>query len=118
MRRLFALGVLGLLLMVGVLAAVSASSAALPPQWTPAIEVPGTADLNAGGYDGAYGDVEAVSCATPGNCAAGGSFTNQWRSQEAFVVDETNGTWGTAIQVPGTNLWADITSISCPTAGN
>ena len=101
-KRLPSLGVLAIVGVVGVLGVVSASSAALPPQWSPAIEVPGTADLNVGGSDGAYADVEAVSCATPGNCAAGGYYSNQWGGQEAFVVDETNGAWGTASEVPGT----------------
>jgi hypothetical protein len=119
MRRwLPSLGLAGLGL-IGVLCVVSASLAALPPQWSPAIEVPGTAALNAG----SYADVEAVSCATPGNCAAGGYYSNQWGGQEAFVVDETNGTWGTAMQVPGTTIpngmhLADVSSIACPTAGN
>src|SRR3954454_10207210 len=120
-RRLSSLGLLGLLGIVGVLSVVSASSAALPPQWSAAIEVPGTATLNVGGYDGAYANVEAVSCASPGNCAAGGYYTNQWRGQEAFVVDETNGSWSDAIKVPGTTTpntlqLAEVTSISCPTA--
>ena len=108
------LGLVGIVGIIGVLGAVSASSAALPPQWSAAIEVPGTAALNVGN-DGAYADVEAVSCATPGNCAAGGYFTNQWGGWEAFVVDETNGTWGTAVAVPGAT---EVTSIACATAGN
>src|SRR5690348_10332762 len=108
-RRLWSLGLPTLLAFVVLLAVVSASSAALPPQWSPAIEVPGTDTLSAGGY----ADTEAVSCATPGNCAAGGYYTNRWGGQNAFVVDETNGTWGTAIQVPGTNAYAEVTSIVC-----
>ena len=118
-RRLSKLGLVGVLGIIGVLCVGSASFAALPPQWSPAIEAPGTDTLNAG----TYADTSAISCATPGNCAAGGSYTNQWGGQEAFVVDETNGTWGTAIQVPGTAIpsglhLAEVTSISCPTPGN
>ncbi|MDX6479553.1 MAG: trimeric autotransporter adhesin [Gaiellaceae bacterium] len=86
--------------------------------WGAAIEVPGTATLNSGGY--AY--VFSVSCPTPGNCAAAGGYNDGAGSvgQQAFVVDETNGNWGTAIEVPGTatlnsgnRAWAD--SISCAT---
>jgi hypothetical protein len=39
--------------------------------WGTAEEVPGTAALNQGGF--AY--VGSVSCASPGNCAAGGTVT-------------------------------------------
>ncbi|MDX6481532.1 MAG: trimeric autotransporter adhesin [Gaiellaceae bacterium] len=117
-RRLSSLGLVAILGIIGVLCVGSAGFAALPPQWTSAIEVPGTADLNVGGYDGAYANTEAVSCATPGNCAAGGYYTNQWRGWEAFVVDETNGTWGTAITVPGATRDAQVTAISCSTPGN
>ena len=117
-RRLPSLGLLAILGIIGMLCVGSASFAALPPQWSPAVEVPGTADLNVGGYDGAYANTEAVSCATPGNCAAGGYYTNQWRGWEAFVVDETNGTWGTAITVPGATRSAQVTAISCSTPGN
>jgi len=118
MRRLLSLGVVGLIGMVAVLGVVSTGSAALPPQWSPAIKAPGTETLNLG----SFADIEAVSCATPGNCAAGGYYTNQWDSWEAFVVDETNGAWSDAIQVSGTTPnsfhLAEVTSISCPTAGN
>ena len=65
--------------------------------WGPAIEVPGTAALNSTGY--AY--VQSVSCASAGNCAAGGSYYDGSDIQ-AFVVDEKNGVWGPAIEVPGT----------------
>ena len=53
-RRLSSLGLVAAVVIIGVLGVVSASSAALPPLWTAAIEVPGTAALNVGGYDGAY----------------------------------------------------------------
>ena len=65
--------------------------------WGNAIEVPGTATLNSGGY----AEVDSVSCATAGNCAAGGDYIDG-AGAEAFVVDETNGSWGNAIEVPGT----------------
>jgi hypothetical protein len=42
--------------------------------------VPGTATLN------------AISCSAAGECAAGGGYYN------AFVVNETNGTWGNALR--------------------
>src|SRR5437764_369020 len=122
-RRLSSLGLVAILGIIGVLCVGSASFAALPPQWSAAIEVPGTAALNVGGYDGAYADTEAVSCATPGNCAAGGGYFDATGTSQAFVVNETNGTWGTAIEVPGTSSLntgnaARTYSVSCGTAGN
>ena len=44
--------------------------------------------------------VSSISCATAGNCAAGGSgYLDQ-----VVVADETNGSWGITIEVPGTGL--------------
>jgi hypothetical protein len=87
--------------------------------WHKAIEVPGTAALNQGG--GA--EITSVSCASAGNCAAGGSYSDSSRRQQAFVVSQTGGTWHTAIEVPGTAALnqgggAEITSVSCASAGN
>jgi len=65
-----------------------------------------------------------VSCATAGNCAAGVTYTeNVTGNQQAFVVTEANGTWGTAIEIPGlatlnTGGDAAVTSVSCRSAGN
>jgi hypothetical protein len=83
--------------------------------WGTAIEVPGTAALNAGGFASAT----YLSCPTAGNCAAGGVYTDAAGKQQAFVVNETGGTWGTAIEVPGTaalNAFgrATVTAVSCP----
>jgi hypothetical protein len=36
----------------------------------------------------------------------------------AFVITETNGTWGPVVQVPGTNNGADVTALSCATASS
>src|SRR5215471_3537241 len=87
--------------------------------WGKAIEVPGTAALNRGG--GAT--IHSVSCASAGNCSAGGSYTRRSGRGGAFVVSQIHGTWGTAIEVPGTAALnrggdAGITSVSCASAGN
>jgi hypothetical protein len=87
--------------------------------WGSAIEVPGSATLNSGGYAG----VNWVSCATAGNCAAGGDYTNGSGHSQAFVVNETSGSWGSASEVPGSATLnsggkAGVYSVSCPTAGN
>ena len=85
--------------------------------WGQAIEVPGLAALNKGGAAG----VGSVSCASAGNCAAGGSYLAG--NQQGFVVSERNGVWGQAIEVPGLAALtqgrpASVRSVSCGSAGN
>jgi hypothetical protein len=80
--------------------------------WGKAIEVPGLAALN----NGALGGIDSVSCASAGNCAASGYYDDG--IPEAFLVSEKNGSWGTAIEVPGGFRPATVASVSCPSAGN
>ena len=85
--------------------------------WGAAKEVPGTATLNQGGQ----AQVSEVSCASAGNCSAGGSYLDSSASSEAFVVSETHGTWGAAKEVPGTAALgggAGVDSLSCASVGN
>jgi hypothetical protein len=68
--------------------------------WQDAIKVPGTAAVD----QYSVGGVAAVSCAAPGNCSAGGTFRSPrdpLQKEDSFVVNEVNGTWHTAIAVPG-----------------
>src|SRR5262249_27932567 len=86
--------------------------------WGTAKEVPGTAALNKGGA----AEIASVSCATAGNCSAGGFYTDGSGHLQVFVVGETNGAWGTAKEVPGTAALnaggtAQFDSVSCATAG-
>ena len=91
-------------------------------RWGKAIEVPGTADLNTGGS----ASVNSVSCASAGNCTAGGFYTQRVGKKnfgQAFVASERNGRWGKAIEVPGTGALnvagnAQVVSVSCGSAGN
>jgi hypothetical protein len=88
-------------------------------RWGTARQIPGTATLNAGG--GAH--VFAVSCASPGNCVAGGSYLDGSHHIQAFVVSEVNGTWRASREVRGTAALnaggeARVTSLSCRSAGN
>ena len=92
--------------------------------WHGALAVPGVAALNKAGSAA----VGSVSCASPGNCSAGGYYASNRYSGGAleitgFVVSQVNGTWGTAEQVPGlaalnTGEHAQISSISCASPGN
>jgi hypothetical protein len=85
--------------------------------WGQAMQVPGTGALNTRGQ----ATVEAVSCASAGNCAVGGYYKNALRFQ-AFVATEVGGTWSPAVEVPGTQALnthgsAAITWLSCPLPG-
>ena len=86
--------------------------------WGTAIEVPGTASLNAGGQANVY----ALSCASTGNCSAGGYDIDGSGHGRAFVADEVSGTWGNAVEVPGSGtlsgVLAVVQSLSCASAGN
>ncbi|HET7012522.1 MAG TPA: Ig-like domain-containing protein [Streptosporangiaceae bacterium] len=87
--------------------------------WGNALELPGSATLNAGGN----AHVFSVSCRSPGNCSAGGEYTDGTGNGEAFVANEVNGVWGNAIEVPGSgtlnvNGAGAVLSLSCGSAGN
>jgi hypothetical protein len=99
----------------------SAAHDAAAGAWGKAKEVPGLAAL-AGAGDSA---LNSISCASPGNCSAGGSYqlgTDISRS-EAFVASEVSGTWNVAAPVPGIAALnkvgkAQVSSVSCATPGN
>ena len=85
--------------------------------WHNAIDVPGMRRLNPSGS----GLVSALSCPAPGNCSAGGRYLGpKW--SRSFVVDEVNGIWHNAIEVPGMSALhrsgtAQVTALSCARAG-
>jgi hypothetical protein len=86
-------------------------------KWRAAQEVAGTAALNVRGYAG----INAVSCASAGNCAAGGYVETASATEaiEAIVVDETHGKWGRAKVVRGyLTTEPPVTTISCASPGN
>ena len=82
--------------------------------WAAAREVAG--NLNSNGLASVY----SVSCASPGDCSAGGDYDYDYNF--GFVVSEKNGVWGKAINVPGLGALAfrfsDVLSVSCASAGN
>ncbi len=88
--------------------------------WGTAIEVPGSAALNTSGA----AELGQVSCAGAGGCVAGGGFSDfSDFIGTAFLVEQTNGVWGTAFQVPGlaaldTFKASDVTSVSCASPGD
>jgi hypothetical protein len=64
-----------------------------------------------------------VSCASAGNCAVTGYYTDS-AGRQGFVVDQNNGDpWGNAIAIPALSVLntggeAAGTSVSCASAGN
>jgi hypothetical protein len=86
--------------------------------WGPGTEPPGAST-----FEGQSITVNAMSCAPAGNCVAGGQYDPSYNDylNLPFVVSETNGTWQTPTALTGlgsqvTN--AQVTSVSCPSAGN
>ena len=104
--------------MAGTRTAVAPRAAALHGTWRAARAIPGAAALNQGGY----ALVNSVSCSSPGNCSAGGWYTDSGGGTQAFIVSEIKGTWQTAIEVPGTfgpnKYYAQLDALSCASAGN
>jgi hypothetical protein len=89
--------------------------------WGNAQPLPGIAALNASAQT-VSAAVRSLSCASPGNCAAGGYYTDRAGHQQAFVASEISGTWHQAIEVPGTaalntggRAWVE--AVSCSPSG-
>jgi hypothetical protein len=85
--------------------------------WGRAGGIPGLAALNQGGD--AWG---VLSCPSPGNCAAGGTYLSSAQIAQAWVANERMGRWGVARGVSGViaptngNTWID--AISCGSLGD
>jgi hypothetical protein len=82
--------------------------------WGAAQEI--AANLNSNGLAQVY----SVSCASSGNCAAGGDYDYDYNF--GFVASQKNGAWGKAINPPGLGALAfrfsDVLSVACASAGN
>jgi hypothetical protein len=85
--------------------------------WGSAVPVPGIPIV-----PNSVTQVSAVSCVSPGNCAAGGNVSiqtgpvgNNTTTYEAYVVQETGGGWQQARLIPG---MSELTQLSCPAAGD
>jgi hypothetical protein len=106
-------------------AATAAGGRAIPasgasPVWGAAEQVPGIAALD----DNGSAILSAVSCAAKGACSAGGFYLDGITTyDEAFVVGEAGGVWGSAQDVPtvpmlNTGHDAQVMTVSCRAAGN
>ena len=63
-----------------------------------------------------------MSCASAGNCSAGGNYLDQLGRYQAFVLTEVSGTWHASLEVPGTAALnrggdAQVSTISCASPG-
>ena len=113
MKKVLLVAVVSLGLLAGSVSSVNATS-----DWGDAIPIPALIGLNIG--NGARGS--SVSCASAGNCAVTGLYTDGAGGQ-GFVVNQTGGTWGSAIAIPALSVLntggnAEGTSVSCASAGN
>lgn len=88
--------------------------------WGDALEVPGLAALNVGGNAA----IEQMSCTLAGGCLVAGTYEgDSTAGQQAFVVQEISGVWGTAQDIPGldalnTGGAAEVRTLYCVHTGN
>ncbi|HET7016135.1 MAG TPA: Ig-like domain-containing protein [Streptosporangiaceae bacterium] len=108
---------------VALVAAVVPAEASSPPagsagptgHWGKAHRVPGLGKLTTGNNSA----VTTVSCRVRGDCAAGGFYSDN--GDQAFLISEHAGTWGTAVPAPKPDPTATdsfINALSCSTHGN
>jgi serine/threonine protein kinase len=85
----------------------------------------GTEAQEAANIEGQQITVNALSCASPGNCVAGGWYDPSYNDavETPFIAEEANGRWKAAqplggAALPSQNMDSQVTSVSCPSAGN
>jgi hypothetical protein len=64
--------------------------------------------------------LQSISCGSPGNCSAVGTYATVASNTQALVVSQTSGTWGlgTTPPLPSGGFYATLNSVSCVSAGN
>jgi hypothetical protein len=90
--------------------------------WSAVQELPGLAALNIG-HDPQGTGISSISCTSAGDCSAAGTYASGFYVAQGFVVSAVHGTWGTAIEVPGSptgskDFGATMPSLSCGSPGN
>ena len=76
---------------------------------------------NAGSNPGA--GLDAVSCASAGNCTATGHYTDSSGHRQGLLLTQTAGTWATEVEAAppanaGSDPGAGLDAVSCASAGN
>ena len=70
-----------------------------------------------------YTGFMSVSCASAGNCVAGGSYDTAFSTKEAFTMTMSNGSWGQAAPVEfpaglqSSSRESDVLTVSCASVG-
>jgi hypothetical protein len=81
-----------------------------------------TAGLPAGAASNPSVSLNAVSCASAGDCAAVGTYTDSSGHQQGLLLTETAGTWATGVTAglpaAASNPNVHLGSVSCASAGN
>jgi hypothetical protein len=107
----------------GAVAWAAPSASPVKGTWGAMAEVPGLPALSGEGVE----VVTSASCTGPGDCAVGGAYQSTDDTgpspDQAYVVSESGGTWGSAEAVPGTvalntGVGATTTAVSCSSPGN
>ena len=67
--------------------------------------------------------VDSMSCCAPGDCTAGGTYTQEGVTGEAYIVTEVNGVWGSVQALPGVDALnqyanANVAGLSCTAEGD
>jgi len=99
--------------------------------WASGVEASLPANAATGGlgsstvfYGGSVLPLSSVSCASPGNCAAVGSYPDSSGNTQGLLLTETGGTWATGLEAvlpadaAASPQGVDLASVSCASAGN
>ena len=67
--------------------------------------------------------LDAVSCASAGNCTATGHYTDSSGHRQGLLLTQTSGTWATGVEAAppanaGSDPGAGLGAVSCASAGN
>ena len=96
---------------------VETAAAATTSSWAPT-----EAPLPTGAGPDPSLEIDSVSCASAGNCAAVGDYRDSSGYHQGLLLTESSGTWtGTEAPLPagaGTNPNVVLNSVSCPSAGD
>ncbi len=88
-------------------------------RWTAGVD----AALPADAGTTTYVQLFSVSCASAGNCTAGGYYIDNSGHEQGLLLTETSGTWAAGVEASlpanaGTNPDAQALSVSCASAGS
>jgi hypothetical protein len=91
-------------------------------KWEPAVEARMPANAAPDPLVERFGD-GALACPSVGNCTAVGQYRDSAEHEQGFLLNETAGAWGTAVEAPlpanvGPKPQVVLNRLSCPSAGN